>query len=93
MARSVGLDNSVGIATFYRLNGPGIASRWGRILQIRSDQPWAPPSLLYNGHGVIPLGKAAGGVEFTTHSYPVLGLKKEYSNSTSTPPLLLHGLF
>jgi len=31
-----------------------------RILCTRPDQPWGPPSLLYNRYGVIPRGKAAG---------------------------------
>ena len=26
----------------------------------RSDRPWGPPSLLYNGHQILPVGKAAG---------------------------------
>ena len=45
-------DSSVGIATYYRLDCPGIESRWGR------DFPtWCPPSLLYNGYRVFPRGK------------------------------------
>jgi hypothetical protein len=44
----------------YRLDGPGIESRWGEIFVTRPDRPWAPPSLLYNGYRVIPGGKAAG---------------------------------
>jgi hypothetical protein len=46
-----GLGSSVGIATAYRLDGPGIESRWGRdfpqlsILALRPTQPpaqWVP---------------------------------------------------
>jgi hypothetical protein len=55
-----GPGSSVGIATDYGLDGPGIESRWGRILRTRIDQPWGPPSLLYNGYRVFPEGKAAG---------------------------------
>ena len=50
----------VGIATRYGLDGPGIKSRWGEIFCTRSDRPWGPPSLLYNGYHVFPGGKATG---------------------------------
>jgi hypothetical protein len=39
----VGHDSSVGIATRYGLDGPGIECRWG---------PWGPPSLLRKGYRV-----------------------------------------
>jgi hypothetical protein len=57
----VGRDSSVGIATRYELDGPGIESRWGRDFQHSSrpalgpTQPrvqWVP--------GLFPGGKAAG---------------------------------
>ena len=32
----------------------------GEIFLTRSDRPWGPPSLLYDGYGVFPGGKAAG---------------------------------
>jgi len=38
MAHSVGWDSSVGIATFYRLESPGIECRWGRA----SPNPFTP---------------------------------------------------
>jgi len=57
-------DSSVGIATRYGLDGPGIESRgWGggEIFRTRPDRPWEPSSLLYNGYRVsFPGGKAAG---------------------------------
>jgi hypothetical protein len=56
----VGRDSSVGIATRYGLDGPGIESRWGEIFRIRPDRPSGPPSLLYNGYLVFPGGKEAG---------------------------------
>ena len=57
----VGRDSSVGIATRYEQDGPGIESRWrGEIFSSRPDRPWGPPSLLYNRYRVIPGGKAAG---------------------------------
>ena len=55
-----GRDSSVGIATRYGLDGPGIESRWGEIFHTRSDRPWGPPSLLCSGYRVFPGGKAAG---------------------------------
>jgi hypothetical protein len=59
---TVGRDSSVGIATRYGLDGPGIESRWGRYFPHPSrpflglTQPpaqWVP--------GLFPEGKAAGG--------------------------------
>jgi hypothetical protein len=53
-------DSSVGIATGYGLDGPGIESGRGEIFRTRPDRPWGPPSRLYNGYRVFPGGKAAG---------------------------------
>jgi hypothetical protein len=39
-----GPGSSVGIATGYGLDGPGI-----EIFRTRPDRPWGPPRLLYNG--------------------------------------------
>jgi hypothetical protein len=51
----VSRDSSVGIATGYGLDGPGIESQWGgEIFRTCPDQPWAPPSLPYNGYRVFP---------------------------------------
>jgi hypothetical protein len=55
----MGQDSSVGIATCYGMDGPGIECRWGEIFRTRPDPPWGPPSLLYTGWGVFPGGKAA----------------------------------
>jgi hypothetical protein len=44
----VGRDSSVGIATRYRIDGPGIEFRGGELFHTRPDWPWGPPSLLYN---------------------------------------------
>jgi hypothetical protein len=49
----VGWDSSVGIATRYGLDGPGLESWWGR------DSPHLVPTL-YNGYRVFLGGKAAG---------------------------------
>jgi hypothetical protein len=53
-------DSSVGIATRYGLDGPGIESRCGRDFPPRPDRPWGSPSLLYNGYRVLTRGKVAG---------------------------------
>jgi hypothetical protein len=48
----------VGIVTGYELEGPGIESQWGgEISRTCPDQPWGPPSLLYNGYWVYPRSK------------------------------------
>jgi hypothetical protein len=49
-------DSSVGIATRYGLEGPGIESRWGDIFRTYPDRLRCPPSLLYNGYRVFPEG-------------------------------------
>jgi hypothetical protein len=50
-----GPGSSVGIATDYGLNGPGIESRWEIFRPSRLDL--GPTSLLYNGYRVFPGGK------------------------------------
>ena len=57
----VGRDSSVGIATGYGLDGPGIESRQGEIFRTSPDRPWGPPNLLYNGYWVFPVGKERPG--------------------------------
>ena len=52
-----GPGSSVGIATAYGLDGPGIESRWGEIFRTSPGQPWGQPSLLYNWYRVFPGGK------------------------------------
>jgi len=56
-----GPGSSVGIATDYGLDGPGIESRWGKIFRTCLDRPWGPPNLLYNGYRVFPGGKMRPG--------------------------------
>ena len=54
-------DSSVGVATRYGLDPPGIESRWGgEIFHTRPDRAWGPTSLLYSGYRVFPGRKAAG---------------------------------
>jgi len=60
---TVDWDSSVGKATRYDLDGPGVESRRrGEIFPNRPDRSWGPSSLLYNGHWVSFLGggEAAG---------------------------------
>ena len=48
-----GRGSSVGIATHYRMDGPGIESRWGgEIFCIHPDRPWGPTSFVYDGYWV-----------------------------------------
>jgi len=61
MLTECGPGSSVGIATGYGLNGPGIESRWGEIFHTSPDRPWVPPSLLYSGYRAFPGGKERPG--------------------------------
>ena len=56
-----GPGSVIGIATAYGLDGTGIESRWGEIFRTSPDQPWGPPSLLYNAYRVFPGGKVLPG--------------------------------
>jgi hypothetical protein len=86
----VGRDSTVGIATRYGLDGPGIESCWIEIFRTRPDWPLGATSLLYNDSGSFPLVNQPGrGVEHLPHLAP--RLKKEYSD-TSTPLPGLRGL-
>jgi len=50
-----GPDSSVGRATGYGLDGPGIEFWWkGEIIRTCPDRPWSPSSHLYNGYKVYP---------------------------------------
>jgi hypothetical protein len=64
-----GPGNSVGIATGYGLDGPGIESRWWQDFHTCPDQSWGPPSLLYNGYWVFPADKVRPG-RAADHSPP-----------------------
>jgi hypothetical protein len=79
-----GPGSSVGIATDYGLDGPGIESRWGAKFSARPDRPWGPPSLLYNGYRVFPGGKVRPGVLLTTH--PLLAPRSWKSRAIPLPP-------
>ena len=49
--------SSVGIATGYGMDGPGIEPGGGEIFRIGPGRPWCALSLLYNGYRVFPGGK------------------------------------
>jgi hypothetical protein len=69
-------DSAVGIATRYRLDGPGDRIPVGARFST-PDQSWGPPSLPYNRYQVFPGGKVAGGVALTTHPHLAPRLTKE----------------
>jgi len=60
-----GPGSSVGIATDYGLDGPGMESRWSEIFR-RPDWPCGPPSLLYNGYRVFSGGRKRPGPDADT---------------------------
>ena len=47
-------DSSVGVATRYGLDGPGVESRWGEIFLNRPHRSLCPLNLLYDGYQVFP---------------------------------------
>ena len=79
--------SSVGIATDYGLDGPGIESRWGcEIFRACPDWPWSPPSLLYNGYRVFPGGKKRPGRD-ADPSPPSSAVVMKEQSYISTPPM------
>jgi len=71
----MGRDSSVGIATRYVLDGPGIEFRWVWDFPHQPRPLWGPPSLLYDWYRVSFPG--AGAWSYTTHSHLVPRLKKK----------------
>ena len=56
----LGRDSTIGIATRYGVDGPGIESRLGgRDFPHRPDRPGGPLNLLHNGYRVFTGSKAA----------------------------------
>ena len=61
--------SSVGIATGYGLDGPGIESRWGRDFPQLPGPALGPTRLLYNGYRVFLGVKSGRGVTVTPHPF------------------------
>jgi len=69
--------SSVGIATGYGLDGPGIESRWGeRFSAPVQTGPGGPLSLLYNGYWVFPGGEERPGRD-ADRSHPASAVVKK----------------
>ena len=70
-------ESSVGTATRYGLDGPGIESQWGARLSAPVQiGPGAHPAPYRMGNGSIP-GQTGRGVPLTTHPLLASRLKKE----------------
>ena len=64
--RGVGRDSSVAIATDYRLDGPGIESRWRvRLSAPAQTGPGAQPAFCTMSTGPVPVVKSGRGVALT----------------------------
>jgi hypothetical protein len=86
------MDRSVGIATRYELDCPGIESRWGaRFSAPVQTGPGSHPASYTVGTGSFP-GVKRPGRGVTTHPHLAPRLRKDYSY-TSTPNLGVRGLF
>jgi hypothetical protein len=62
-------DSSVGIATRYRLDGPGIESRWGQDFP-HPSRPALGPTQPPTGYRVFAGGKSGRGMTLTTTPPP-----------------------
>ena len=82
-------DSVIGIVTRYRLNGPGIESRWGEIFHARPDGPGAHQTSNTMGIGSFPGAKRSWrGVVLTTHPRQTPGLKKEWRYAFTVPIMM-----
>ena len=70
-------DISVGVATRYGLNGPGIESRWRRDFSYPSRPFLGPPNVLYNAYRVSFQGVKRPGRGVDHPPQPAARLKKE----------------
>ena len=78
-----GPNSSVGIATGYALDGPGIESLVFEIFRTSPGRHWGPPRVLYNGYRVFTGVKSGRGVTLTPHPFVV-----PWSRKSRTRPLL-----
>jgi hypothetical protein len=79
-----GPGSSVGIATDYGLDGPGIESPWGEIFLLQTG-PWAHPASCTMGTGCFPGVKNGRGLLLTTH--PLLVPRSWKSRAIPLPTL------
>jgi hypothetical protein len=89
-----GRDSSVGIATRYGLDGPGIESRWGRDFPHPSRPALGPTQPLYNGYRVSFPGVKQPGRDVdhpSLSSAEVEGRVELYRYSPSGPSWLVLG--
>jgi hypothetical protein len=72
----MGRDSSVGIATAYGLDGPGIESRWGaRFSAPVQTSPEAHPASCTMGTGSFPGVRCGRGVTLTPHPLLITEVK------------------
>ena len=76
--------SSVGVATDYGLDGPGIESRWGRDFPPVQTGPGAHPTSCTMGTGSFPGVRCGRGVTLTTH--PLLAPRSWKSRAIPLPP-------
>jgi len=79
-----GPGSSVGIATDYGLDGPGIESRWGRDFPPVQTGPGPHPASCTMGTGSFPRVKCGRGVLLTPH--PLLASRSWKSRAIPLPP-------
>ena len=80
-----GPGSSVGIATGYGLDGPGIESWRGRDFPHLSRRTLDPSSLLYNGYRVFPGGKERPRCDADPSPPSSAVVMKGYSYTSTTP--------
>jgi len=73
----IGRDSSVGIATRYELDGPGIESRWRREFSHPSRPALGPIKLPVQWVQGLPRWYSGRGVALTTHPHLAPRLRKE----------------
>jgi hypothetical protein len=83
--RSVGRNSSVGVASRYSLDGPGMECRWGRDLRTRPDRPRVSLSVLYNGNAASFRAETRQDVVLTTHRHLAPKSKKEQKYVFTSP--------
>jgi len=87
-----GPGSSVGIATGYGLDGPGIETRWRRDFPHLFRPALGPTRVLCNGYRVFPGGVKSGrGVTLTPH--PLLVPWSWKGRATPLPPYGPYGLY